>query len=264
MLEPIFIDLSDVANEFVLSEDEIKSLSRFVLASVSDSYVREWEKLIDDNLHSTRTEYKKGIFQEQTDDYSVVIGLTPRQSQLAMMIEDGASSFDEKEGFKKSDKRVQKLKVDKKGVLVRDSEGKTQDGGWYLTIPFRWATADALGESGIFANKMPKPIEKLVKVSKDPLKFDDLPASFQKKGMNKTSSYNHKFTIYEGLQRVETGSGNEKRGGYMSFRRVSENSDTGSWVHPGFVASNFMERAFEQTDVMSTVDFAIDEFLSNR
>lgn len=247
MLEPVIIDISDVANEFVLSEDEIKSLSRFVLASVSDSYVREWEKLIDDNLHSTRTEYKKGIFQEQTDDYSIVIGLTPRQSQLAMMIEDGASSFDEKVGFSKSEKKT-----------------ANKEGGWYLTIPFRWATADALGESGVFSNKMPKPIEKLVKVSKDPLKFDDLPVSFQKKGVNKTSSYNHKFTIYEGLQRIESGSGKEKRGQYMSFRRVSENSDTGSWVHPGFVASNFMERAFEQTDVMSTVDFAIDEFLSNR
>lgn len=247
MLPPIYIDISEVAEEFLMSDEEIQSLSRFILANVADKYVREWEKLVDDNLHSTRDEYKKGIFQEQPDDTSIVIGLTPRQSPMALMLEDGASSFDEKEGFAKSDKKRTK-----------------QDGGWYLTIPFRFATAEALGESAIFSNKMPKPIEKLVKTMKSPLKFEDLPPGFNKIGQNKTSEYKHKFNIYEGLQRIESGSGQEKRGVYMTFRRVSDKSDPDSWIHPGFQALRLMEQASDKVDIGQLVDFSVDQFLSER
>jgi len=244
MLEPVYIDLSKVASEFVLMPEEIKGMSRFILANIADNYIREWEKLIDNTLHSTRTEYKRAIFSEQPDDYSVVIGLTPRESQLAMMLESGASQFDIKEGFKKSGKR--KL-------------GK--DGDWYLTVPFRWATAEALGESGVFSNKMPPPIQKLVKTTKEPLKIGDLPKAFQSLGVNKTSGYTHKFTIYEGLHRREIGSGTEKRGGYMTFRRVSEKSDEEGWIHPGFQPLNLMEQAFAAMDLGKIVDFSVDRFL---
>lgn len=248
MFEPIVIDLSEVATEFVLSDEEIASLSRLVLASIADDYVRRWEKLIDNSLHSTRAEYKKGIFTEQPDDYNIIIGLTPRQSQLALMLEDGATSFDIKEGFAKSDKK----KIGKSG-------------GWYLTVPFRWATSDALGEAFGFSNKMPKPIEKIVKTSKEPLKLGDLPAGFKELGQNKTSGYTHKFTIYEGLARQEIGSGStEKRGGYMSFRRASENSDVGAWIHPGFQALGLMEKAAAEVDIVTLVDHTVDEFLSDR
>lgn len=247
MLPPISIDISDLASEFVMSEEEVKSLSRYILARVADEYTREWERQIDQNLHSTRAEYKKGIFSEQPDDYSIIIGLTPRQSRLSMMLEEGASSFDIKEGMAKSSKKHMK-----------------KDGGWYLTVPFKFATSEAIGESG-FSNKMPKPIEKLVKVSKEPLKLDQIPSEFRAIGENKTSGYNHKFNIYEGLQRKEIGSGqNEKRGGYMSFRRISDKSDQGSWQHPGFESLHLMEKASQEIDIGKLVDFAVDEFLSER
>lgn len=246
MLEPVIIDISEVIDEFSLSEQEIKSLSSFILTNVVDNYTKKWDALVDQNLYSTRGEYKKGMFVEYTDD-SVITGLTPRQSQLSLMIEEGSGSFDEKEGFSKSDKK----KLNK-------------DGKWYLTVPFRWATSEALGESMTFSNKMPKPIEKLVKVAKSPLKFEDLPPSFQKKGVNKTSGYNHQFTIYEGLHRVESGSGKEKRGVYMSFRRAGENSDPESWMHPGFEAHKLMEKAFSEVNIGEVVDFSFNEFMKGR
>jgi len=160
MFPPITIDISDVAAEFLMSPDEVKAISRYILAKVADEYVREWDHLIDENLHSTRGEYRKGVFSEQVDDYNILIGLSPRFSPMAMMLEDGASSFDIKAGFAKSDKKKQ---------------GKN---GWYLTVPFKWATSEAIGESG-FSNKMPKPIQQLVKVSKEPLKLADIPGNFQ-------------------------------------------------------------------------------------
>lgn len=242
MFPPITIDISEVASEFYMNDGEVKDLSRYILSKVADEYMRNWENLIDQNLKSTRNEYKRGIFSEQVDDYNILIGLTPRQSSLSMMLEDGASAFDIKQGFSNSDKR---------------KEGKN---GWYLTVPFKWATSEAIGES--FSNKMPKPIEQLVKISKEPLKLSDLPGNYRVMGTNKTSGYNHKFNIFEGLKRTEIGSGEtEKRGGYMSFRRVSEKSDKGSWQHPGFQALDLMGKAMEDLDIGKVVDMSVQEFL---
>lgn len=246
MFEPISIDISDVASEFVMSEEEVRSLSRYILARIADEYVREWEHLIDQNLHSTRNEYKKGIFSEQPDDYSVIIGLTPRQSKLAMMLEEGASQFDIKAGMEQSSKKHMK-----------------KDGGWYLTVPFSFATSEAIGES--FANKMPKPIEQLVKVMKEPLKLGNIPEALRSIGQNQTSGYKHKFNIYEGLQRKEVGSGqNEKRGGYINFRRISDKSDKDAWQHPGFEALNLMDKAAQEIDIGRLVDSAVQEFLDDK
>ena len=48
----------------------------------------------------------------------------------------------------------------------------------------------------------------------------------------------------------------------MNFRRVSENSDPGAWIHPGFEAKHLMEAAIDEMDVDNIVDQTVDEFLS--
>ena len=248
---PIYVDLSDVITQMPMSESDIKGLSAYVLDRVATDFVQKWEELVDNNLKSTRSEYKKGIFQEQnTDDETVVVGLTARQSLLSLMLEEGSEPLDEKQGFAQSDKR----KINKKGQ-------------WYITIPFRFATAEALGESSIFSGQLPKPIQNLVKSQTSPLTLSDINSvsgNYGELGKNMLSGYKHKFNIYEGLQRDEIGSGsNEIRGGYVNFRRVSENSDPASWIHPGFEARKFMDQALEEMDVPSVVDHAIDEYLDS-
>lgn len=248
---PIVADISGVIEEFTILKYEVKSLSSFILDRVSADFMDKWENQIVDNLHSTRNEYRKGIFQEETGDDSVVIGLTPRQSRLSMMIEDGSSQFDEKMGFSKSDKK--KL-------------GK--NGQWYITVPFRYATSEALGESMSFSSKLPSPIQQMVKSQETPLNLSEIKSGapeYADIGKNVTSGYQHKFNIYEGLHRVEIGSGStEKRGAYMNFRRVSENSDPASWIHPGFEAKHLMEAAVDNMDISTLVDMVVDEFLSER
>ena len=155
MLPPVIIDLSGVINEFILDENETKSLSRYVLSNISDEYMRVWERNIDSSLKSTRSEYRRAIFTEQPDDYSMVFGMTPTKSELAMMLEDGASQWDIKESFENSTKK----------------HTKKDGSGWYLTVPFRWATSEAVAESMVFTNQMPKDIEKLVKTTGRPLKL---------------------------------------------------------------------------------------------
>lgn len=244
MLAPVLIDLSGVIDEFILTEDEVKSLSRFVLSNISDEYMRYWEKNIDNTLHSTRTEYKNAIFTEQPDDFSMVFGMTPRQSKLALMLEEGASEFDIKEGMEKSSKKHMK-----------------KDGGWYLTVPFRHATSEALAESSIFQGQMPREIEKLVKISDKPLKLSDLPSQYQEKKISR-AGYQHKAAIYEGLKRENiVSTNNEKRGGYFTFRRISDKSEENSWQHPGFEALKLMEKSLNDLPLETIVDRSVDQFL---
>lgn len=243
---PVNIDISDILEEFDELADRAIEFSTYLLDRISESYMFAWENLVNTNLKSTRREYKKAMDMERIDSNIVVFKLLPTESGLAMMIEDGASSWDMKENFSKSDKR--KIKP---------------DGGWYLTIPFRHATTEALGESMTFANKMPAKIEKIVKAKQGKsLLPSDLPAKYRKIGINKTSKYKHKAAIYAGLKRFEVGSGSEKRGSYMTFRRVSDNSDGGAFIHPGFTAKKLMEKAWKESNIDLIVDNAADEFLS--
>lgn len=247
MLVPVTIDLSGVIDEFILSEQESKALSRFVLSNIADEYMRYWENNINNSLHSTRSEYKQAIFFEQTDDFSVLFGMSPRKSKVALMLEEGASEFDMKDGFNKSSKKTQKA-----------------GGGWFLTIPFRHATSEALAESMVFSGQMPKEIEKLVKVTGKPLNLADLPTNYQGR---KTSwaGYTHKAAIYEGLKREDISSTNkERRGGYYTFRRVSDKSESNSWKHPGFEALKLMEKSLGDLPFDKVVDRSVDQFLQTK
>jgi len=209
--------------------------------------MRYWENNIDNSLKGTRSEYKAAIFTEQPDDFSIVFGMTPRQSKLGVMLEEGATSFDMKDGFSKSDKKKSK-----------------KDGGWYLTIPFRHATSEAVAESAIFSGQMPKEVEGLVKISEKPLKLSDLPGEYRDKRISRVG-YQHKTAIYEGLHRRDISSTDkEKRGGYFTFRRVSDKSEANSWQHPGFEPLKLMEKTLSDIPIDKIVDKAVDDFLTTK
>lgn len=244
---PFSIDISPVIEEFSQLADRSDELSAFVLSRIVENYMFDWETKVNGELKQTRQEYKKAMFSEFEDSRNAVVGLLPTESNLGLMIEDGASSWDMKSGFEKSSKKTQKA-----------------DGGWYLTIPFRYATTEAIGESMVFSGKLPKEVQKVAKkVAPAAVALQDLPKQYQKIGLNKTSGYKHKFNIYEGLSKRNIASTqNEKRSGYMNFRRVSDNSDDGSWQHPGFEAKKFMETTMDSLDIGTVVDNAIDDFLT--
>jgi hypothetical protein len=250
----ISIDLGDVINEFNILSEELENLTPNILGRIVDEYTFKWEDNINDALNSTRNEYKKAMYVEFTDNKNAVIGLTPRESQMALMLEEGCSSFDIKEGMEKSGKK--KIK---------------KDGGWYMTIPFKHATSEALGESQAFSSVMPKQIEKIAKTNptlggqSSPVKFDQLPAQYQKLLSNKTTGVEHKAPIYQGLIRINQSSSNkENRGGYMTFRRISDKSEEGSWQHPGFAPLHLMEKTLAEVDgrISEIVDDEVQKFLN--
>lgn len=253
---PIRIDLSEVVEEFNLGQEEADLLGTAIIDRIVQEYSSRWNKLIDTELKQSREEYRRAIYIERPSGLEVIFGLSARASKLALMVEEGAAPFDEKIGFQKSNK----TKIKKDGL------------GWYLTIPFRHATPQAIAESGIFSSIMPKEVYNLAKTSPQPLKRSQLPSQHQIPGSRaeinipglKVPEYVHKAAKYEGLVRVKASSSEkENRGEYMTFRRVSDKSDPNSWFNSGIVAKHLMDRALESANIGTVADMAIDETLKS-
>lgn len=249
---PINVDTSGLAVEFGLSKEQIQQLITDVITGITKRAAKRWELVASQELGSVRDMYVKSLIVGSEGPYIGYVMLVSK-NPLPLMIELGTSAFDMKEGFGKS----QKIKI-KKG------------GGWYLTIPFRFATAGALGENQIFSGKLPKKIDKLVKnlAPEQSLKIKDIPKEFQTlktRGKLLTPNkefevYTHKTSIYEGIQKTKL-PGSNRHTQYINFRRVSDKSDANSWIHPGFIAKNFKDKAIKSMDLFKEIDELIEEFL---
>lgn len=250
---PIRIDLDEIVEEFNLDENKTNLLGAAIIDRVVQEYYSKWNDLVNKELHQSRSEYKKAMYIDRVSPIEVVFGLSARQSPLALMIEEGATPFDEKLGLLNSPKAKQK-----------------KDGGLYITVPFRHATPEAIAESGIFSSILPKDVYEIAKNSQTSLKREQLPINQQtvgsRKAINtpglKVPEYIHKAAKYEGLVRVEASSSlKEKRGQYTTFRRVSDKSDPNSWFNGGILPRKLMDRALEVSDISTVAEMAIDETL---
>ena len=250
---PIRIDLDEIVEEFNLDENKTNLLGAAIIDRVVQEYYSKWNDLVNKELHQSRSEYKKAMYIDRVSPIEVVFGLSARQSPLALMIEEGTTPFDEKPGLLNSPKANQK-----------------KDGGLYITVPFRHATPEAIAESGIFSSILPKDVYEIAKNSQTSLKREQLPTNQQTVGFRKAINtpglkvpeYIHKAAKYEGLVRVEASSSlKEKRGQYMTFRRVSDKSDPNSWFNGGILPRKLMDRALEISDISTVAEMAIDETL---
>jgi hypothetical protein len=250
---PINIDPTDFIEQSALSGDEINDYKALLLASLGAEFKSKWEDQINENLHSTRAEYRAGMFTETGEDF-IVMGVTARQSRLAVNLELGKEAFDEKVGFALSPKKTMK------------KDGK----GWYLTIPFRFATNSALGESSVFADKMPLAVYKIAKNQATPVRKTQLPADLQQptirpeiRTATKTfAAYQHKASIYEGTTRLVDK--DENRGKYMVFRRVSDLTDQNAFIHPGFLPYNLIGKAAKTINYEQIIRTSKIEFFNER
>lgn len=250
---PIRIDLSDVVAEFNLDENAANMLGTAIIDRVVQEYSYKWQNLITSELKQSREEYLRAVYIDRTSGTDVTFGLSARESNLALMIEEGKGPWDEKPFLLASPKRKQK-----------------KDGGFYITVPFRHATPQAIAESSIFSSIMPQEIYDLAKNNQSPLKRQDLPEQHQVLGVRreinipglKVPEYIHKAAKYEGLVRVKAESSEkEKRGNYFTFRRVSDASDPNSWWNGGIRARKLMDRALEAAEIDKVASMAIDETL---
>ena len=251
----IQIDIGDVADQYNLLIDQSKILSNQILDRLLEEYMVRWQSLVSNELGKTKSEYLSAMEVDRPNDYTAIIRLTTRNSNLPLMIEDGAGPYDIKEGLSKSAK--------KKSAL---------GGGWYIDVPFRFATSSALGASAAFTGGVaPASVISAARKAKgQAVPTAKLPKQFQASGQrdkitNKgftIPAYQHKVSIYSGIRRTEAGTGKKKSGVYNTFRRVSDNSDSNSWIHKGFTARKFMERTLQSLEVGNIVDSELDKFLN--
>lgn len=252
---PINIDLSDLITEFSMTELQATQLGSGLIDALLLEYQSKWDDLVGKELKQSRAEYKRAMVVERNSPFEVTFGLLERESVVALMVEEGASPFDEKRGFSISDKKKEK-----------------KDGGWYLTIPFRHATPGAVAESGAFSGILPQDIYKIVKDARSPLSFMDLPPQHQAVGNRAAINmpglvvpeYVHQSPIYQGLTKVNIASTDkENRNGYFTFRRVSDTSEPNSWWNGGITARKLMDRALEESRIEQVADQIIDMYLQN-
>ena len=239
-----------LADEFLMTKDEVDSMVDFVVKEVTAGFATEWANQAKTDLSKSRSQYMRSIKVVDKGKFEGEVRLV---GKLPNMIESGMNPFDLKAGFEKSDKRIAK-----------------DDGGWYLTIPMRYAAADSLGESDIFAGKMPDEISQLAKGLNvgESLQESDLPEQNQKERTIRREikiesavfkEYVAKTAQFTGL----TKTGEEGHTGYVTFRRVSDKTDDNAWIHSGIQAHNLAEKALESMDIPVEVGNIINQYIDS-
>lgn len=242
------IDISETVQEFSLAKSDIDALVGYTLDRITDEYVTQWENLINSGLDNTRDEYKRAIYTERPDNNTSIIGLNSRESKLAVMIETGADAFDEKSGFYNSNKK------------------HVTKNGWHLTIPFRHGVSESIMEmmvpgTGVSVIDLMK-TGATMGAGQLPQPFDEILTHNLQLNNGTLISYKHKAPIYEGMHRRNMNSTiSEKRGGYFTFRRVSDKSDPEAWIHPGFVPHLFMDKALNLVQTGAVIDNSVQDWL---
>jgi hypothetical protein len=255
----IDLNIDELIEEFNLPKNTADFMVESSVDLVTQEIYRQWALSASKKLHSTRNLYLNGLNIIRNSQFSQTIMLS---GVMPNLIENGASPFDMKIGFAKSNKIVHTQKKDNKGNVIST--------GWYLTIPFRQGTTGIVGENAAFANIMPQQVydiarkEGIVRKSAIPSPYDIPKTRKQINLPNRViPAYTHKSSIYEGIVKKSSAYQKVIQNTYVSFRRVSSSSDTNSWWNKGWPAYNLLKDALGNTDIQTIVDNNIDATLKS-
>ena len=263
-MNPITIDLSGLKGQFGIDDKTLDQLTETCVKAVTAAIYANWEALAKKKLKSTREEYIQNIIHVDKGRFNKQIILT---GVVPNMVEQGASAFDIKEGFRKSPKVRYTIPVyGKKGNMLRSG------GDWYLTIPFRIGVPGTLGQAG-FTGQMPQEVYDIMRKrgNRIALRADEIPAPYNipqsRAAIQATpqnpyyAQYTHKSSIYEGLTKRTAQYGKTTQNTYGTFRRAGANSDPLSWIHKGISAYRLADEAVNITDVDTIVENEVTTFL---
>ena len=263
-MNPITIDLSGLKGQFGIDDKTLDQLTETCVKAVTAAIYANWEALAKKKLKSTREEYIQNIIHVDKGRFNKQIILT---GVVPNMVEQGASAFDIKEGFRKSPKVRYTIPVyGKKGNILRSG------GDWYLTIPFRIGVPGTLGQAG-FTGQMPQEVYDIMRKrgNRIALRADEIPAPYNipqsRAAIQATpqnpyyAQYTHKSSIYEGLTKRTAQYGKTAQNTYGTFRRAGANSDPLSWIHKGISAYRLADEAVKITDVDTIVENEVTTFL---
>ena len=263
-MNPITIDLSGLKGQFGIDDKTLDQLTETCVKAVTAAIYANWEALAKKKLKSTREEYIQNIIHVDKGRFNKQIILT---GVVPNMVEQGASAFDIKNGFRKSPKVRYTIPVyGKKGNMLRSG------GDWYLTIPFRIGVPGTLGQAG-FTGQMPQEVYDIMRKrgNRIALRADEIPAPYNipqsRAAIQATpqnpyyAQYTHKSSIYEGLTKRTAQYGKTTQNTYGTFRRAGANSDPLSWIHKGISAYRLADEAVKITDVDTIVENEVTTFL---
>ena len=252
---PIYIDTSSILDEFPSMEEDIEYMIDYVVKEVTERFAEEWQNEALRTLRSTKAEYAKSII---VVDSGWLKGAVVLKGELPNAIENGASPYDMKEG------------------LLNGPNAKVKNGVRYNTVPFRQGNPEAVEDSELFSNILPKSIHSIIKakpqniptyggVRTEGIKVSELPQAYRepdKKSAPKGAfgGYQRKFPIQAGVTRVKDKVTGQNK--YISFRRVSDNSDDDAWIHSGFEARNLADTALDNLQTDHIVGQSVDDFLT--
>lgn len=261
----IDINIDDLISEFNLPSNTADFIVESSVIAVTNELYRQWNLAAASKLKSTRNVYLNGLQIIINSRFSNTILLS---GKLPNMIEKGQTPFDMKPFFARSPKAKQVTRTLGKG------KNKVTTSGWYLTIPFRHGTPGIVGENAAFSGIMPDEIYDIAKnlsgnksITKQEIPSPyDVPRSRKQIDLpsgRKIPEYTHKSSIYEGIQKKSAAYEKVIQNTYISFRRVSDQSDPYSWYNKGIPAYNLMQEALNNTDVENIVENKVDDILNN-
>lgn len=258
---PLYVDTAPLIEQFSLTREDVENLLDNIAKAASQEVYRAWEQNAMLSLNSTRQTYLSNLHLIDSGRMEGTIVLDYSKQSIVRMVEEGMSAFDMKPG------------------MLKSSFAKiSQTGKRYLTIPFRWATPGALGESTVFNAKMPEPVYDVAKekstdiymfggLKSTAMRKDEIPQPYHLRqvkkvkipGTDKKGFYRHKNSIYEGIAKQKSSITGQSS--YISFRRVSENSHPNAWIHNGIVARNLASKAISDARIDYVTGKEIDNFL---
>jgi hypothetical protein len=287
MVIPV-INIQPFLEEFV-DESELKLITRLTVEKTTNFIVDKITEYAKKELSKTRKSYMKGITTQYTPDglnSSIIL-----VGKFANMIEEGAPPFDMKQGFANSEKakRTESNAKKAKGQIIPYTEK-----GWYLTIPMRLGTPDAIGED--FSDNMPTDIynfaEKNLNVKSSALAVNEETGAMftenkfaglsleqlaqidqqytipQRNTRSKWTTpppapYIHKSPMYQGVIKIDNVYTNSKQSTYMKFRRVSSKSDPLSWLHPGIKAKRYFDKVMGEINIEQIATTFMEEVFND-
>lgn len=258
----IELNIDSLIEELNLPTNTADAVVANAVEAVTVEVFRNWSLAASSKLKSTRQEYINGLEVLDSGNFSRVIRLNGKFNN---MLEKGCSAYDMKEGFRNSSKAIMTTRVGKGGVVTH---------GWYLTIPFRIGVPTTIGDNSAFSGVMPQEVYDTIKVKKANvgLKREEIASPYDLPKTRRAivlpsakviPAYQHKSSIYQGMMKKTGAYGKTTQNTYVSFRRVSDNSDPNSWMHRGLKAGNFLDKAISNSDIDMIVENSVDKTLSN-
>ena len=226
----------ELGKSFEGISQEVEATLNTAIAQLAQATYSEGIRLAQQRLKTSKQDYIRSLNLYDIGSNIYVISLTGDQANY---IEDGFQGFDQKPGLLNGPK----AKISKKGTI-------------YNTIPFThnpYSKAPLNDKGTQLRSDLLKVIQanNLDKIIKD--------ASGTPKQGIVARLKNTGVRNLEGLVKIQKTYDKATQSRYVSFRRVSENSPSTSWIHPGYKGA----RIFDDLDkyVEDQVDVIINAIL---